>query len=113
MSLLGTKFLTWWKGEAVGSDRFGNRYYREKGGNRRWVMYRGEAEASKVPPEWHVWLHHTTDEIPPIEPERRPWEREHVPNLTGTGHAYGPSGQLSRGGRRPRATGDYEPWRPD
>lgn len=113
MSLWGTKFLTWWKGEAVGADRFGNRYYREKGGRRRWVIYRGQAEASKVPPEWHVWLHHTSDEIPPSQPQRRPWEREHVPNLTGTEHAYRPSGQLKSGGHRPRATGDYEPWRPD
>ena len=113
MSLWGTKLLTWWKGEAVGSDRFGNRYYREKGGDRRWVIYRGLAEASKVPPEWHLWLHRTSDEVPPQEPNRRPWEREHLPNLTGTEHAYRPPGQLSGGGRRPRATGDYEPWRPD
>ena len=28
---LGTRLLTWFRGELVGTDNFGNRYYREKG----------------------------------------------------------------------------------
>jgi NADH:ubiquinone oxidoreductase subunit len=28
---LGTRLLTWLRGELVGTDSFGNRYYREKG----------------------------------------------------------------------------------
>jgi len=53
----------------AGSDAFGNRYYSaspRKGYNRdrRWVIYKGHAEASNVPPEWHGWLHHQTDEVP-------------------------------------------------
>ena len=113
MSLLGTKLYTWWKGEAVGTDSFGNRYFREKGGPDRWVLYKGEPEASKVPPEWHAWLHFTTDEIPQGEVERRSWEKPHLPNLTGTAYAYRPAGHPSQGGRRPEATGDYEAWRPE
>ena len=43
-------------GERVGEDEFGNRYYRTKGGKidpalgfeRRWVIYNGYAEASKI-----------------------------------------------------------------
>lgn len=50
MSLIGTKLYTWWKGESVGKDQFGNRYFREKGGRKRWVIYNGAPEASKVPP---------------------------------------------------------------
>ena len=50
----GTQFWTWKYGEAVGEDEFGNRYYRTRGGKidptlgfeRRWVIYRGYAEAS-------------------------------------------------------------------
>lgn len=73
---IGTWLFTLWNGKLVGTDQFGNRYYREKsarqlrrGGGfdsreRRWVIYKGEAEASKVPPEWHAWLHHTIDEVP-------------------------------------------------
>ena len=73
---LGTRLLTWFRGEAVGTDSFGNRYYRERGSRKlrrgggrfsrekRWVIYQGEPEGSKVPPEWHAWLHHTVDEVP-------------------------------------------------
>ena len=121
---LGTRLYTWLRGEEVGRDRFGNRYVREKGGGnvhadsirkeRRWVIYDGEVEASRVPPDWHAWLHHTVAEPPPPgEPAKRPWEREHRPNLTGTAEAYRPPGHTLSGGRRARGTGDYEPWTPE
>jgi NADH:ubiquinone oxidoreductase subunit len=124
---LGTRLYTWLKGELVGTDQFGNRYYREKnrrrplvrGGGidsreRRWVLYNGIAEASRVPPQWHGWLHHTVGEPPrPGERTPYPWEKEHLPNLSGTPLAYRPPGSLLRGGHRPRATSDYEPWQPE
>ena len=121
---LGTRLYTWLRGEEVGRDAEGNRYFREKGGGRvhsdslrkerRWVMYKVDVEASRVPAEWHAWLHHTTDEPPPEGgPPRRPWQREHQPNLTGTEEAYRPPGHVLSGGRRASATGDYEPWTPD
>ncbi|MBM3571801.1 MAG: NADH:ubiquinone oxidoreductase subunit NDUFA12, partial [Alphaproteobacteria bacterium] len=71
-------------------------------------------EASKVPPEWHAWLHRTVDQVPPADAGRphRTWQKEHVPNLTGTDLAYRPPGHVLQGGQRDRATGDYEPWRP-
>lgn len=112
---IGTRLFTWLKGRLVGTDRFGNRYYRGAprfagGRERRWVLYKGKAEASKVPPEWHAWLHHTTDT--PIVADQRPWQKEHLPNVTGTLHRYLPAGHEDRGGHRDRATGDYEAWRP-
>jgi NADH:ubiquinone oxidoreductase subunit len=126
MSGFGTRLYTWLKGQAVGTDQFGNRYYRERGPRvlkrgggiesrvRRWVLYNGEVEASRVPPEWHAWLHHTVDEPPrPGEAKKYPWEREHLPNLTGTDLAYRPPGSVLRGGHRAAASGDYEPWTPD
>ncbi len=110
---LGTQWLTWRKGRLVGADQFGNRYFEEKGGSRRWVLYEGEIEASKVPPRWNAWLHHTTNEPPTGEaPAPREWEREHVPNPTGTPAAYRPPGHISLGGPRAPTGGDYEPWRP-
>ncbi len=78
---LGTRLLTWLRGELVGTDTYGNRYYRLKGDKprrlgggrfsreRRWVIYNGEPEGSKVPPEWHAWLHHTVNEVP--QPRQR------------------------------------------
>ena len=84
------------------------------GNKRRWVIYEGYADASKVPAEWHGWLHHTFAEPPTIEPLlRRPWEKDHLPNLTGTIHAWKPKGAISRGGVRAKTTGDYEAWRPE
>lgn len=106
--------MTWLNGREVGHDPFGNRYYEDKRGTgKRWVVYQGIVEGSKVPPEWNRWLHHTTDQVPAAEPRRHDWELDHLPNLTGTVHAYRPAGHVSRGGHRPRATGDYQPWRPD
>ena len=114
---LGTRFFTWRKGESVGSDEFGNRYYRAKSAipdsiaERRWVIYNGYAEASKIPPGWHGWMHHRSDEPPgPYQP--RDWEKAHQPNLTGTARAYRPPGSIL--GPRPSTPGepDYEAWRP-
>src|ERR1700733_7895729 len=44
----GTLMTTWFSGEAVGTDEFGNRYYQTKDGKRRWVLYNGTVEASRV-----------------------------------------------------------------
>jgi NADH:ubiquinone oxidoreductase subunit len=121
---LGTMLLTWLRGQRVGADEFGNRYYRLRGfkpqqlgggrfsRERRWVMYRGTPEASKVPAEWHAWLHHSVAE-PPLQRQRYAWEKPHLPNLTGTPLAYHPQGSVLRGGHRAAATGDYEPWTPE
>ncbi len=125
MVSLGTKIYTWLNGEEVGKDSTGNRYYRQKGGGkvhrdslrreRRWVVYNGQVEASRVPPEWHAWLHHTTDEIPPADgPAMRPWMKPHKPNMTGTAEAYRPPGHTLKGGQRaPSDSGDYEAWTPE
>jgi len=120
---LGTRLYTWLVGKSVGRDEFGNRYFRTRSGRvhgdslrheRRWVLYNGEVEASRVPPEWHAWLHHTTDETPPAGGiARRPWMKPHRPNPTGSPAAYRPPGHTLRGGHRAAATGDYEPWRPE
>ena len=109
-------------GEAVGEDEYGNKYYRERGDGsgadgkeRRWVVYNGYADASRVPSEWHGWLHHTFDVPPSEEPlPRRPWEQDHLPNLTGTLHAYRPTGSLAEGSdrRRQQTAADYESWTP-
>jgi NADH:ubiquinone oxidoreductase subunit len=116
MATIGTLLKTWVAGSKVGEDAFGNRYYRGRGRSgyrreRRWVVYKGAPEASKVPPEWHAWLHYTMEA--PLDPSKRyTWQKEHAPNLTGTRAAYVPPGSVLRGGKRRRSTGDYEPWIP-
>jgi NADH:ubiquinone oxidoreductase subunit len=114
------KWFTWAsKGTMVGKDHCGNKYYTAKprpgyNHDRRWVIYNGESEASKVPPEWHGWLHHQTDEIPDDSSPsfRRKWQKPHKRNYTGTSAAYRPPGHLLNTGKRDKATGDYEAWEP-
>lgn len=127
-------FFTWWTGATIGAthqikrggvfvgeDEAGNRYYETvdpkwnyDGRNRRFVIYNGYADASKVCADWHGWLHHTFAEPPTRQPlPRRSWEKDHRPNLTGTIWAWRPKGSIARGGDRAEATGDYEPWKPD
>ena len=111
-------FTTVKRGEKVGEDEFGNVYYRAKPRKgykreRRWVMYSDAPEASSVPPEWHGWLHHQTDEVPSENGYRRPWQKPHQPNMTGTTGAYRPPGHILQGGTRDKATGDYEAWKPE
>jgi NADH:ubiquinone oxidoreductase subunit len=112
---VGTRLMIWWKGEAVGRDEFDNRYFKEKKGRRRWVIYGGEPDASAIPADWHAWLHHTVAH-PPIgehAPKRPIFDLPHQPNMTGTPGAYYPSGSLMASGQRPGATGDYEAWKPE
>ncbi len=118
---IGVLFTLWRRGRFVGADDYGNRYFEARDAKdsydnrkRRWVTYTGYAEASKVPPEWHGWLRYTFDEPPTVEPlPRRSWEKDHLPNLSGTVHAWLPPGSIGREGERPHATGDYQAWKPE
>ncbi len=120
-STIGIRFTLGRRGVFIGKDELGNSYYEAKdakdsydGRKRRYVVYNGYAEASKVSPDWHGWLHHTFEHPPTVEPlVRQSWERDHIPNLTGTVHAWRPQGSIARGGERQKATGDYEAWRPE
>ncbi|MEL6206963.1 MAG: NADH:ubiquinone oxidoreductase subunit NDUFA12 [Pseudomonadota bacterium] len=109
---LGTKLFTSRYGEKVGEDSEGNIFYRNADGSRRWVIYNGEMEASRVSPEWHGWLHHTYDAPPTDAPlPRKEWEKPHQPNLTGTALAYAPPGSIRR--ETPADRKDYEAWSPE
>ncbi|MDJ0631180.1 MAG: NADH:ubiquinone oxidoreductase subunit NDUFA12 [Rhodobacter sp.] len=109
---LNTQIWTWRKGKKVGEDDTGNRFYETRDGKRRWVIYNGEAEASRVSPDWHGWLHHTYSEPPTDKPlKRKAWEKPHQENLTGTAAAYAPPGSIRRAEPEPRS--DYEAWAPE
>lgn len=115
---IGTSLFSRRNGSEVGRDALGNVYFEtkpgRKGPRRRWVIYAGSNDASRVPPEWHGWLHNTIEEAPDQAlPPARPWEKPALPNMTGTAQAYRPAGALEAGGVRAAATGDYEAWSPN
>lgn len=111
---LGTALWTWRFGVRVGTDTYGNVYYRSKQGDRRWVIYNGSNDASRIPPEWYGWMHKQIDGIPDEAlPSPPPFLKPAAPNLTGTPLAYRPSGAIERGGQRAAASGDYEAWTPE
>lgn len=111
---IGTALFSWRNGEQAGSDALGNIYYRGKKDGKRWVIYKGANDASRIPPEWHSWLHHQIEGLPDEAlPPVRKFQKVPTPNLTGTPGAYRPSGALERGGRRQAASGDYEAWTPN
>ncbi|WP_375230628.1 NADH:ubiquinone oxidoreductase subunit NDUFA12 [Roseobacter sp. S98] len=127
MGILNTllRAVTWWNGQTlntqlwtsrhgvkVGEDSQGNVFYENKDKSRRWVIYNGEAEPSRVDPDWHGWLHHTWEEPPTDTPlKHKSWEKPHQENLTGTALAYAPTGSIRRGDPAPRS--DYEAWTPE
>ncbi len=111
---LGTTLFTRRHGVKVGTDSLGNVYYRSKKGDRRWVIYNGSNDASRIPPDWYAWMHRMIDDVPDEAlPPAPKFLKEPTPNMTGTPLAYRPSGALERGGQRAAASGDYEAWTPN
>ena len=114
---ISTRIYTWFYGEFVGKDEFGNKYYCnsknfESESAKRWVIFEGDIEASKVPPHWHAWLHKTIN-VPPINYSHNyKWQKKHKPNLTGTAEAYYPSSHPLSKSKKNSDSKEYEKWRP-
>lgn len=108
---LGTQIFTARRGIRVGDDAQGNIYYQTADAKRRWVIYNGEMEASRVSPDWHGWLHFTWDQPPTKAPlVHKAWEKPHQENLTGSAAAYAPPGSIRQVAQVERV--DYEAWQP-
>ena len=87
---LGTRIKTIFTGKFVGKDNFGNKYYQNKQG-KRWIIYSGEIDSSKIPVEWYSWMHFTPNKIEKTHNFKKyDWQKPHQPNLTGTEKAYYP-----------------------
>lgn len=109
---LNTQLFTWRKGVKVGEDEQGNVFYRNADDSKRWAIFNGEVEASRISPDWHGWLHRTWDEPPSDKPlAHKDWEKPHQENLTGSALAYAPAGSLRHA--HPADRRDYEAWSPE
>ena len=128
---MGFNLFTWWTGQTlgtwlktvlhgreVGRDGDGNIYYTDRRNDegrvgRRWVIYAGDNEATRIPPDWFLWLHGTSMAPPSDSPlQVRQWAKPSRPNPTGSPRAELPAGALAAGGKRSPAAADYRPWTP-
>ncbi len=116
---IGTKIYTWLKGNLVAEDEIGNKYYSDSKdfkdiSAKRWVIFKGEIEASSIPAHWHAWLHKSID-IPPIKYSHKyKWQKKHKPNMTGTDEAYFPSSHpLSKNYNPEKKQDEYKSWKPN
>lgn len=123
------RIFTWWNGQTIGTwldtkryghfvgqDLQGNSYYKSNDDvktQRRWVIYNGVIEASRIPPEWHLWIHRITD-IPPSEMNilEKSFEKPHQENLTASPLGYAPVNSLIHKNIK-KSVPNYTPWSPD
>ena len=108
---LGVRLWTYLNGHLVAEDQNKNRYYSNKNDSRRWVVYHGEIDASKVTPEWNNWLRFTSNNVPSKKNDRYDWQLDHTPNQTGTANAYSPRSSSFNRKKSDRDL-DYEKWKP-
>jgi len=105
---IGTFIYTLFSGKLVGRDEFDNKYYSNSKG-KRWVIYKDTVESSKIPPEWHLWIHFLTDNKPSGNLNKFKWQKKHEENLTGTAKSYKPDGSLSSDSQKDMKK--YETWK--
>ena len=91
--------------QKIGSDEFGNEYFQNKRG-KRFVAYKGIVEPSKIPMEWHSWIHYSTNNLPQKNIQKFFWQKIHLPNLTGTKGAYSPKNSSKK-----ETISVYEAWK--
>ena len=73
------------------------------------MVYQGIPEPSKVPAEWHGWLHYTNNIVPlNINTHKYSWQKIHLPNLTGTKNSYSPRKSLEK-----KTSSQYQAWNPN
>ena len=111
-------FFTWWNkqtfgtflktlffGKYVGTDEYGNKYYKNKK-DERWVIYSKDIEATKITSEWYLWMHHTIDKTPDNKEKVHSWQKKHLENQTGTNNRFKPI-KISKSNIKKK----YETWK--
>jgi len=88
----GTFLKTLFFGKLVGTDEYGNKYYKNKN-DERWVIYKNNVEATKITSDWFLWIHHTIDKFPDKNEKNQKysWQKKHLENRTGTKESFKPT----------------------
>jgi NADH:ubiquinone oxidoreductase subunit len=107
LNYLGTLFYTKLFGHHIGTDMFDNKYYNtfSSGQEKRWVIYHGVPDPSKISAEWHGWLHFIQDV--PLSYSKTKW----IPNTTGTKFARNSITSIENFSQN--ALQCYESWSPN
>jgi len=116
------QIFTWWHrqtfgtfvytlifGKFVGKDEFGNKYYSDSKGKKRWVIYKKRVESTKIPPNWHSWIHFQTKNKPNLKGQLFSWQKQYEENLTGTKRAHKPDGSMLNNEKKDMKK--YETWK--
>ena len=105
---LGTFLYTLFFGKFAGKDNSGNKYYQNSKG-KRWVIYNGEINASKIESDWYQWMHYQTNSNPlKTKISKHSWQKPHSDNKTGTEKAYRPNKITNK----KKDFKKYESWKP-
>jgi len=105
----GTFIYTLFFGKFVGEDEFGNKYYSDFKRLKRWVIYSNKVESSKIPPNWHSWIHFQIKNKPTLNKHAYSWQKKHEENLTGTNKAHKPEGSMLNDEKKDMKK--YETWK--
>ncbi|PPR39192.1 MAG: hypothetical protein CFH29_00400 [Alphaproteobacteria bacterium MarineAlpha7_Bin1] len=118
---LRIRIYTFLFGNLVGYDMLGNHYYQRKSNNNRaanngrserWVVYNGVIEASFIPPMWHSWLHHNTDDFP-SDGLTKPNKKKIEAARSRVSKKYFPPGHMSLDKKRTQKKRNYQSWSPE
>ena len=48
-------------------------------------LYQKNVEATKIPSDWYLWMHHTVNKIPEKKMDKKySWQKSIIENRTGT-----------------------------
>ena len=101
----GTLLKTLFFGKLIGKDEQGNKYYKSKK-DERWVVYSSSVEASKIPGEWYLWIHHKIKEITKKKKKNFNWQKKRKEKLKGKDKSYSPRKIINK-----KIKKKYESWK--
>ena len=75
MKNISLYLYTIFRGNLVGKDQEGNKYYTSNISHgvkkeKRWVLYNNDNDPTNIDPMWHGWLHHVVEDVPNLKTKK-------------------------------------------